>query len=69
MQNELPRFKLSLRTKKRQAYEYFLLEDDELQNTTYDDYVLLRRWVKQEPIVGLIAELFGAKLIKRKETP
>lgn len=66
--SQVPKFKYSIREKKRKPHEYFLLENPKTNNLTFDDYVLLKRLVKEEPIVGILMHQLGARLIKPEDS-
>lgn len=66
---QVPHFKHPITKKKHlQNWEWFEIDDSQMVNSTFDDYILLKREIKETPIIGYVAKLFGARIAK-KEAP
>jgi hypothetical protein len=68
--SRLPRFKYSTQTKKKlKPFEYFLVEDDPKEPTTFEDYTLLRKDLESFPVARYLIGLLGGRLVKHKKLP
>lgn len=62
-----PDFKFDLKTKKKLENSQWFEIKDLTTPPTYDDYILLKRQIEQEPNIGYIVRLFGCRLAKTEK--
>lgn len=59
-----PEFIYSDKQKNLPNHYYFKIKELPSKQSSIDDYILLKKWAKENPIVDAVIRLFGCRIVK-----